>query len=115
MVKKKIQWFKAHRDILISDIVHVKRPNGQSLDAFLHVNPKLPKEKAMAMIFNPTTVDLTENITLPLYYSGFTDDVLVSVGGATATKSTLERDYSLTLELKLAPKSTTWVSLLAVA
>ena len=46
---------------------------------------------------------------------GFTDDVLVSVGGAAATKSTLERDYSLTLELKLAPKSTTWVSLLAVA
>jgi hypothetical protein len=111
MVKDKVKWFKAHRDILISDIVHVKRPTGQSIDAFLHVNPKLPMEKAMAMVFNPTTEDRTENITLPLYYSGFTDDVLVSVGGAAATKSTIERDYSLTLELSVASKSTTWVSL----
>ena len=109
MVKKKIKWFKAHRDILISDIVHVKRPTGQSIDAFLHVNPKLPIEKGLAMIFNPTTEQLTENITLPLYYSGLTDDVLVAVGGATPTKSSLKRDYSLTLEVRLAPKSTTWV------
>ena len=115
MVRDKVKWFKAHRDILISDIVHVKRPTGQSLDAFLHVNPKLIAEKAMAMVFNPTTEDLKENITLPLYYSGLTDDVLVSVGGAKATQSTLERDYSLTLELSLAPKSTTWVSLSTVA
>lgn len=114
MVKEKVAWFKAHRGILTSDIVHVKRPTGQALDAFLHVNPKLPTEKAMAMVFNPTTEDLKENISLPLYYSGFTDDVLVSVGGTTATKSTLERDYSLTLEISLAPKSTTWVSLSTV-
>ena len=111
MVKAKVAWFKAHRDILISDIVHVKRPTGQGIDAFLHVNPKLSSHKAMAMVFNPTTEALSDNVTLPLYYSGLTDGVMVSVGGAAPTKASLERDYSLSVPVTLAAKSTTWILL----
>ena len=46
MVRDKVKWFKAHRDILQSDIVHVREVTGQSLDAFLHVNPRLPRRVA---------------------------------------------------------------------
>eukprot|EP01048_Picozoa_sp_COSAG05_P004887 COSAG05_NODE_277_length_12336_cov_419.763668_5_plen_218_part_00 len=175
MVKKKVQWFKKYRQILISDIVHIKRPTGQGIDAFLHVNPKLPSHKALAMVFkcgptpasstplppparplpfravsaataaattttaaaaaaaataatavlllrqsnivpalllcacSPTTEPLTENLTLPLYYSGLTNKAFVSVGGAAATQMTLARDYTLVVPVSLPGKSTTWV------
>ena len=159
MVKKKVQWFKKYRQILISDIVHIKRPTGQGIDAFLHVNPKLPSHKALAMVFkcgptpasstpppttsrrlfvlclppllllllllllrqsnivpalllcacSPTTEPLTENLTLPLYYSGLTNKAFISVGGAAATQMTLARDYTLVVPVSLPGKSTTWV------
>lgn len=109
MVKQKVAWFKAHRQILISDIVHVKRPTGQAIDAFLHVNPKLPSQKAMALVFNPTTEPLSDNLTLPLYYSGLTDKVQVSVGGAAAADMTLRRDYSVVVPVSVPAKSTTWI------
>ena len=54
MVKEKVAWFKAHRDIIISDIVHVKRPTAQAMDAFLHVRrdpsshiPRLPPSQTL--------------------------------------------------------------------
>jgi hypothetical protein len=115
MVKNKVAWFKSHRQILISDIVHIKRPTGQGVDAFLHVNPKLPREKALAMVFNPTTDSLTENLTLPLYYSGLEDVVEVSVGGRAPIEMRLTRDFSLVVSVSLDPKSSTYVLLMAKA
>jgi hypothetical protein len=52
----------------------------------------------MAMVFNPTTESLTENLTLPLYYSGLTDAVEVSVGGAAATKVSFHSEGRTTLD-----------------
>ncbi|MBK7599629.1 MAG: hypothetical protein IPJ07_14355 [Acidobacteria bacterium] len=53
VVIKWVQWFKKYRDILESDVIHVRRADGRNLDAVLHVNPSLPV-KGLAMVFNPT-------------------------------------------------------------
>ena len=110
LIKSKVEWFKRHRAILTSDIIHVKQPTGQGIDAFLHVNPRLESEKALAMVFNPTDRNITETLVLPLYLSGLVDSVLVSIDGATpAVQRQLARDYSLGVEVIVPAQSTSWI------
>ena len=52
-VTKWVSFYKQYRDILISDIVHIRRADLQDYDAFMHVNPTL-QNRALAMVFNPT-------------------------------------------------------------
>ena len=107
VVAKWVAIYKAHRDIITSDIVHIRRPDGQALDAFMHVNHAL-KEKAMALVFNPTLQTLNQSITFPLYYTGLTDSALFSREGAAPTPFALARDYSVTFFVAVAPQSATW-------
>jgi hypothetical protein len=102
MVKHWVDWFKAHRDILESDTIHVKRADGQHLDCALHVNPALPT-KAMAVVYNPTDHEMTETLRLPLYYSGLKGSCLVG-------NQRMELDGSGALELKctVPGKSCVW-------
>jgi hypothetical protein len=51
-VKKWVGFYKKHRAILDSDIIHVRRPDGRDIDCMMHVNPQL-KERALAMVYNP--------------------------------------------------------------
>ncbi|MFC0772959.1 LamG-like jellyroll fold domain-containing protein [Terrimonas alba] len=69
MVDKWIKWFKQHRAILTSDIIHIARPTGRDLDAMFHVNPFI-EEKGMLIIFNPTEKTISKQFKLPLYYTG---------------------------------------------
>ena len=52
VVKKWVGFYKAHRGILESDVIHIRRADGRDIDAILHVNPRL-KEKGSAMVYNP--------------------------------------------------------------
>ena len=69
MVKQNVAWFKEHRDILESDVIHGRRADGRDIDWMLHVNPKL-ELKAMLCVYNPTDEPITKSIRVPLYYSG---------------------------------------------
>lgn len=40
MVKSWVSWFKLHRRILTADIIHLRRPDGQSIDGIVHVDPR---------------------------------------------------------------------------
>ena len=84
---------------------------GDAIDGFLHVNPRLPRHAALAMLFNPTLQPLSAPITLPLYYSGLEYEALVSIGGGPAQRMPLARDYSLTVNVSVPAESTTWVLL----
>ena len=98
LVVKWVSWFKKHRAILESDLIHVRRADGRHLDVALHVNSQLP-EPALAVVYNPTNHPITEELTLPLYYSGLTDSVSVhEEGGKTQTLS-LDRQYRLTAKI----------------
>ncbi len=84
VVKKWVDFYKAHRAILDSDIIHLRRADGRDLDYILHVNPQL-KECGLLMIYNPRDEAVTRKLTVPLYYTGLTSAAKVRIGDAVTT------------------------------
>ncbi len=58
LVQQWVGWFKQHRAILESDILHLRRADARDIDGILHVNPNLP-EKGLAVFYNPTPKTIT--------------------------------------------------------
>lgn len=71
-VKQTIDWFKTHRTILESDVIHLRRPDGLDWDGLLHIDPAAKTDSAIAILFNPLQEPITREITLPLYYANLT-------------------------------------------
>ncbi len=107
MVKSKVDWFKAHRDILESDVIHGRRADARDLDWMLHAHPKL-KEKGMLVVFNPLNEPVTKTLRVNLYYTGLTDTTQVSEQGNTPQPFTLDRDYSIELPVKVPAQGMNW-------
>jgi hypothetical protein len=108
LVAKTIDWYKKYRDILNSDIVHLKRPSGKDWDGFLHANPKL-NEKGLAMFFNPTDKEMEREITLPLYYTGLTETASIRVKEGASKTYKLNRDYSVKVKITIPANSYNWL------
>ncbi|MCP5535183.1 MAG: hypothetical protein H7A51_02990 [Akkermansiaceae bacterium] len=89
MVTDTVAWYKKHRAILESDLIHGRRADGRDIDWMLHVNPKLD-EKAFLSAYNPTGKEMTRTILVPLYYSGLRSSALVSVDGRSTTEFKLD-------------------------
>lgn len=102
-----ISWYKKYRNILNSDIIHLRKPDARDWDGIMHVNPD-EKEKALAMFFNPTDTDITRTITLPLYYTGLERNASIREHEGTPRNYTLDSDRSVTLEVKIPAKGYTW-------
>ena len=79
VVKRWVDFYKQHRAILDSDVVHLRRPDGCDWDGLLHVNPNLPT-RGLAMLYNPLAQEIHRTITLPLYYTGLNGQARVQVG-----------------------------------
>lgn len=108
VVKEWVDFYKKYREILDSDIVHVRRPDGRDLDCILHVNPQL-KYKGLAVIYNPLDRQLNTIVDLPLYYTGLTERATVKEQGhGVPTELKLDRKYHVQLALSLPAKSGTW-------
>ncbi|MHC4992626.1 MAG: hypothetical protein ACYTGC_16770, partial [Planctomycetota bacterium] len=86
MVARWVDWYKAHRAILESDLVVLRRADGRDWDGWLHVNPAL-EERALAAIYNPLPEAISRTIRVPLYYAGLTGTARVRVDGALAGRS----------------------------
>lgn len=107
MVQGVISWYKKYREILNSDIIHLRRPDGRDWDGFLHVNPK-GKEKGLAMFFNPTDKEITRTIDLPLYYTGLTKTAKIREGEGKSKKYKLKRNYTISLTINIPANGSTW-------
>jgi hypothetical protein len=107
VVTKTISWYKKYRDILNSDIIHLRRADGRDWDGFLHVNPNL-KQKGFLLLFNPAKEKITTTVKVPLYYAGLTGIANVSEKEATGTAWKLNRNYEIELPVNLQPESFTW-------
>jgi hypothetical protein len=77
VVVRWVTWFKQHRAILESDVVHCnsRRACGRGLDWVFHGNPELP-EKGMLVVFNPLAEARTQAIRLDLSFCGIGDRAL---------------------------------------
>lgn len=116
MVKTAVDWYKKYRQILNSDIVHLRRPDGQDWDGILHVNPDL-KEKGLAMLFNPLKTNILRKIKLPLYYTGLTDVAKVWIGSSGSANNpesgprefALNRFFEIEIEVEIPAGGWAWV------
>ncbi len=107
VVKKWVDFYKRYRAILDSDIIHLRRADGQDIDGFLHVNPQLD-QKGLAVFYNPTDRTLSKNLKLPLYYTGLTTTARIREQEGSPTTYTLDRAYTVYVPLTMAPHSVTW-------
>ncbi len=108
IVKKWVDFYKKYRPILDSDIIHVRRPDGRDLDGILHVNPTL-NTKGLVMIYNPTDKRIKKEITLPLYYTGLTDQASIRVTNGEPVSYSLNREYEITIPVEVDAHDQIWV------
>jgi hypothetical protein len=108
VVKKWVDFYKEHRPILDSDIIHVRRPDGRDIDCILHVNPQL-KTKGLALICNPLDQPVTREVKLPLYYTGLTAAAGIRVQEGKAKRYKLDRHYDVTVPVTIPARDCTWL------
>ncbi len=109
LVQGWVAWFKQHRDILESDIIHGRRADGRDLDWALHVNPKLA-ECGMLVVFNPLEEEVTKQLKIPLYYTGLTDEAQLRGPDTDLGVHKLERDWSLVVTVTVPAGGMSWVA-----
>ena len=107
VVKQWTDFYKKHRAILDSDLIHVRRADNQQIDGMLHVNPSLP-ERGLAMFYNSTDMPQSATVALPLYYTGRTDAVTVREKEGESKTCKLDRDHNIALPVALPAYSMTW-------
>jgi len=108
LVVKTIGWYKKYRDILNSDIIHLRRADGRDWDGFIHINPHL-KQKGLVMLFNPTKEKITRKIKLPLYYTGLSTTAAVKEKDNVVKKYSLNRDYEIEVAVTIERENYTWL------
>jgi hypothetical protein len=106
MVKRNVDWFKAHRTILESDLVPLRRADGRDWDGWVHVNP-FAEERALAMIYNPLPTEIEREIRVPLNYAGLQDEARVSADGGPFRLVKLSRDGSALVKVKVTAQGST--------
>ena len=102
-----ISWYKKYRDILNSDIIHLRRADGRDWDGILHVNPNL-KTKGLLMLYNPLKEKITRTIKVPLYYSGLKSGVSIREKEGKMRLLHMTRNYEIELSFTMEPESYTW-------
>lgn len=107
LVNKWVSFYKKYRQILDSDIIHLRRPDGKDWDGIMHVNPSL-QQKGFISVYNPLDVPISKEIKIPLYYTGLTDKVTIKEQNQNAKVYVLERDYSITIPITIPAKGFNW-------
>ena len=106
-LKRMVDWYKKYRDILESDIIHLRRADGRDIDYMMHVNPNL-KEKGFLLVFNPTDNTITKKIKVPLYYAGLTNKASVREQEGNPSSHKLNREYEIEIEVEVKPNWYNW-------
>jgi hypothetical protein len=108
LVRQEVSWYKKYRHILNADLIHIRRADGRDYDAVMHVDP-LGKEKGLVMVFNPLDSSISRKLVLPLYYTGLTTNAVIREKENAAKSYTLNRDYSVEVDVMIPPHGYTWL------
>jgi hypothetical protein len=108
LVERWVDWFRRHRAILESDLLHLRRADGRDLDFMLHVNPRL-EERALLMVFNPLDEPRTKTIRVPLHYAGLEDRARFSHEDGPWREVALDREDVAEIELTVPARGQSWV------
>ncbi len=107
VVKRWVDFYKKHREVLNADLLHLRRADGRDLDYLLHLNPT-GKEKGLLMVYNPLEKEVKKTLRIPLYYTGKTTEASVSERDGTARNFTLDRGYNIELLVTVPGHGVTW-------
>ncbi len=110
VVKHWVDFYKNHRAILDSDLIHLRRADGRDWDGWLHVNPTLA-ECGLAVFYNPLDQGIEREIQLPLYYTGLQNTATLRWEDGTTENARLARDYRVEIKVKIPARSHVWVSI----
>lgn len=102
-----ISWYKKYRNILNSDIIHLRKPDARDWDGMMHVSTN-EKEKGFALFYNPLNEDIVREVKLPLYYTGLTKTALIREQEGSTVIHELDRNYTVTLKVKIPANGYTW-------
>ncbi|NLH98255.1 MAG: alpha-galactosidase [Chthonomonadales bacterium] len=108
LVIKWVTFFKKHRAILESDVIHLRRADGVHPDGILHVNPELD-EKGLAVFWNPSNKAYDGEVVVPLRYTGITDTALISHEGARPVRRRLDSDRTVRVKVSIPARGVTWL------
>ena len=108
VVKKWVDFFKKYRPILESDLIHVRRPDGRSIDCMLHANAQL-SPCGLAMLYNPTRTVQEMTLKLPLYYTGLSEIAKIREGEGEPKRYKIDRDYNVEIPIKMGAKSVSYL------
>ena len=112
VVTKWIIFYKMWRETLTyGALVHVRRPDGQNLDAVLHTNPTggAQGESGLLFVYNPTGVTINSLLSVNLYYTGLTDIASFSLeNNGMPNNHTLARDYTVLVNVTLEAGAYEW-------
>ena len=111
MVIKWVDWYKTHRDILESDVIHSssRRADSRQLDWFFHANPDL-ETKGMLVVYNPLDEPVQESLDLNLYYTGLSQQADVSLDGKAPSKVAIDARNKMTLSVEVPARGVTWAT-----
>lgn len=106
LVRDQVAWFKTHRRILESDVIHGRRADGRDLDWMLHVDPR-GETKAMLVVFNPLDTERSRALRIDLHYAGLRNSARVA--GADGQGKTIElRGTRAALDVRVPARSMAW-------
>ena len=108
VVKKWVDFYKKYRPILDSDLIHVRRPDGRSIDCVLHANTQI-SPCGLAMLYNPTRRVQQVTLKLPLYYTGLSEIAKIREGEGEPKRHTIDRDYNVEIPIKMEAKSVSYL------
>jgi hypothetical protein len=110
-LKTHVDWFKAHRDILESPIVHdaSRRADGRDLDWFLHANPALAV-KGMLVVYNPTDRDVERDLAVDLYFTGLRGECTATGPDAAPFTVTLKHRRKAHVPVRVPAGGSTWLA-----
>ena len=112
MVKQRVAWFKQHRAIVESDIIHGRRADGRDLDWILHVNPTLA-EPGMLVVYNPLSHEVSRDLRVNLHYTGLHSKAVLTDASGRATTIELAADASAIVPITVPARAMAWWSIRA--
>ncbi len=111
VVTEVIQWYKKYRNILNSDIIHLRRADGRDWDGFLHVNAREENTKGLGMLFNPLKKPITRNISIPLYYTGLTKKAKIRLQNESTKVLDLDRFFNVNYTVTIPAEGYLWFTI----
>ncbi|MBI5833242.1 MAG: hypothetical protein HZB16_13175 [Armatimonadetes bacterium] len=103
VVKRWVDFYRQHRVILDSDLIHLRRADGRDLDYWLHVNPSAA-ERGLLMVYNPLTEPVTRKLTVPLYYTGLRGRAKATIGDGQPRAIPLDDQHRAEIDLTVPAK-----------